>query len=202
MTNIKTCEDCDSINIKAKGKCQKHYQKLKSTYSNRKCSCGEPLPKYAHKYCHLCANDNKKEVAKRAKAKYRTKLEWLPNSVRNSIEENERCLICLREIDYRLKWPNLMSPSIEHITPLSMGGTNIEENLAYTHLVCNVKRKNNKNLIHGDLVRITNRTVANMTRDNIESLPIVLPGLRLAVTFEHIIEDYIRLRKMEEELNG
>lgn len=144
MKNIPTCRDCGGTPIKARGLCSKHYQGLKATYANRLCVCGELLPKYAHKYCHKCAIEAKNETDKRAKHKYRTGLEWLPAGTKGSIPRPARCRICRRSINYSLKWPHLLSPSIEHILPLSLGGDNRLDNLTHTHLWCNIKRKNNK----------------------------------------------------------
>jgi len=194
-----TCNNCGGP-IKAKGLCSKHYQQLKSTYIDRKCVCGSALPKYAHRFCHECAKENKRAVARKAKNKYRTKLEWMPNSLVQEIVKPLQCCICQRDIDYTLKWPHLLSPSIEHLLPLSRGGGNTLKNLTYTHLWCNIKRKNNIDLVHGDKVTVTERTINSMNRDGIDNMPVVLgDGTRLAVVAEHIIEDYIRLRKLEEE---
>lgn len=41
-----------------------------------------------------------------------------------------------------LLWPDALSPSIDHIVPLSRGGTDIAPNKRAAHLFCNVRRHN------------------------------------------------------------
>lgn len=52
------------------------------------------------------------------------------------------CGICNELIDLRLKWPNPMSYSIDHIVPRSLGGTHGINNLQAAHLQCNAVRGN------------------------------------------------------------
>ena len=55
------------------------------------------------------------------------------------------CQICLRKINKRLKWPNPLCASIDHIVPLSKGGNDNPANVQATHLRCNVgKHATNK----------------------------------------------------------
>ena len=50
------------------------------------------------------------------------------------------CGICKERVDFRLKHPDPKSPSIDHIIPLSKGGTHTYENVQLTHLVCNLRK--------------------------------------------------------------
>lgn len=52
------------------------------------------------------------------------------------------CGICGHPIDLRLKWPNPMSYSIDHIVPRSLGGTHGANNLRAAHNQCNASRGN------------------------------------------------------------
>lgn len=55
------------------------------------------------------------------------------------------CQLCGRKINKRLKYPNPLSPSIDHIVPLSKGGDDSPANVQATHLRCNVgKHATNK----------------------------------------------------------
>lgn len=54
-----------------------------------------------------------------------------------------RCQICKRRVDKRLAWPHPMSPSLDHIIPLTEPGTShTRHNVRLAHLVCNTARGN------------------------------------------------------------
>lgn len=50
------------------------------------------------------------------------------------------CGICGRDVDKSLAYPDLRSPSLDHVTPLARGGRHILANVRISHLDCNVKR--------------------------------------------------------------
>lgn len=52
------------------------------------------------------------------------------------------CGICGRPVDKALTYPDPMSASVDHITPISLGGAHTPENVRCTHLRCNVRRGN------------------------------------------------------------
>jgi DNA-binding CsgD family transcriptional regulator len=52
-----------------------------------------------------------------------------------------RCGLCGRKIRRALRWPNLRSASVDHIIPVSEGGTNEAANLQIAHLGCNVAKR-------------------------------------------------------------
>lgn len=47
------------------------------------------------------------------------------------------CGICSQELSRAFKYPDLESPSVDHIIPLSKGGAHQQENLQWAHLFCN-----------------------------------------------------------------
>lgn len=47
------------------------------------------------------------------------------------------CIICDESIDKSLSWPHKMSATLEHVRPLSRGGTHTWDNVAPAHLLCN-----------------------------------------------------------------
>jgi len=51
------------------------------------------------------------------------------------------CGICLGPVDRTLPKTDAMGPSIDHITPLSEGGTDDWSNLRLTHKACNTSRR-------------------------------------------------------------
>lgn len=52
------------------------------------------------------------------------------------------CKICGLAVDVSLKFPDNLSPSVDHIIPRSLGGLNDLENFRLAHLGCNARRGN------------------------------------------------------------
>ena len=50
------------------------------------------------------------------------------------------CQICMRPVNGRLKRNHPMSPTLDHITPFSLGGSDDFSNLRLAHNWCNVRR--------------------------------------------------------------
>ena len=50
------------------------------------------------------------------------------------------CHICNKKINSDLKWPHRMSVSIDHIIPISKGGSHTRANVKPAHLSCNVSK--------------------------------------------------------------
>lgn len=50
------------------------------------------------------------------------------------------CCICKTKINRHLRLPNLMAATLEHIIPLSKGGTHTRDNIAPAHARCNFKK--------------------------------------------------------------
>lgn len=57
------------------------------------------------------------------------------------LKHGDDCHLCGGEINYKLKFPHPMSPSIDHVKPISEGGPHTLENCAMAHMDCN-NRKN------------------------------------------------------------
>lgn len=47
------------------------------------------------------------------------------------------CQLCLEPIDPNLRYPDLMSPSIDHVIPLATGGSHEPSNVQAAHFLCN-----------------------------------------------------------------
>lgn len=56
--------------------------------------------------------------------------------------DGERCHICSRKIDLSLSGMAKWGPTIDHILPVSLGGTNDPNNLTLAHRCCNTRRGN------------------------------------------------------------
>lgn len=52
------------------------------------------------------------------------------------------CGLCMTPVDSDLSWPDPRSASLDHILPLSKGGTHTYENVQLAHLNCNVSKGN------------------------------------------------------------
>ena len=55
--------------------------------------------------------------------------------------DNWACQICGKKVKKDKYYPDPMSPSIDHIIPLSKGGDHIKKNVQLTHLRCNIKKQ-------------------------------------------------------------
>ncbi len=53
------------------------------------------------------------------------------------------CQICHKRVDKRLKHPDPMSASLDHITPLSKDGAHTYSNVQLAHYICNISKQNN-----------------------------------------------------------
>lgn len=63
------------------------------------------------------------------------------------------CQICHKRVDKGLKYPSLMSASLDHIIPLNEGGTHTYSNLQLAHFRCNSSKCNNV-LPQGEQLRL------------------------------------------------
>jgi hypothetical protein len=50
------------------------------------------------------------------------------------------CGLCGQSVDRTVKWPHPSSPSVDHVLPLSVGGSDSSDNLQLAHLGCNLKK--------------------------------------------------------------
>lgn len=56
------------------------------------------------------------------------------------LEQDGRCGLCEKPLDRDLEWPHPLSPSVDHIVPLALGGGHEQSNLQWACLVCNVRK--------------------------------------------------------------
>lgn len=115
--------------VRARGMCSMHYHRW------RRATVGEPNPVW----------DERRRAnyeLRRARKKTNGPVEKFLN-----VEVFERddwlCGLCGEPVDKDLAWPDPMSASLDHITPLSRGGAHTLDNVQLAHLACNI-RKNNK----------------------------------------------------------
>jgi hypothetical protein len=115
---------------------------------------GKPRPGKSHKFCSDCRavarrrrgnSRSSSKVSSRAR-KLRHTLTWDFVTDEQIFERDEgvcRVPECdLGPIRFNLKCPHPLSPTIDHIIPLSRGGTDTAPNKRSAHWLCNVRRGN------------------------------------------------------------
>lgn len=128
--NSKRCSipDCGRAH-RARGLCMKHYNETHGANRSRK-----GLPE-----------TRKRNL--RIKTQRRRALMRDPSAEkvdRDVVGERDgwKCGICRKRVDNSIPWPNPLSPSLDHIVPLSRGGDHTYANSRISHLVCNMQRSN------------------------------------------------------------
>lgn len=58
-----------------------------------------------------------------------------------------KCGICHEKVDNSIVWPDKKSVSLDHIIPLSKGGTHTYDNVQCSHLGCNIKKQNHLEVV-------------------------------------------------------
>ena len=93
-----------------------------------------------------CTREDKIGADKLRAALQRQTNTGLPTERFPSVEIYERdgwvCGICGTAIDRTISWPDRMSASIDHIIPVSRGGSHVKENVQASHLRCNISKSN------------------------------------------------------------
>jgi hypothetical protein len=86
------------------------------------------------------AHDAKKNNARRAAgAKIMSVYEL-------AARDGATCHLCRRKVDMSISGKAKWGPTIDHLVPVSKGGTNDPENLALAHRYCNTARGNRGNV--------------------------------------------------------
>lgn len=129
INNPKRCEidGCDR-GVRAKGLCVMHWRRKARAEGREKAPVWDETRK---------ANWKKREALKRGANGAET-FEYL------EVFDRDRwvCGLCHEAIDPVLKWPEPLSVSLDHIVPLSKGGSHSLMNVQAAHLVCNVSKGN------------------------------------------------------------
>ena len=142
---------------------KKRLSKIKNREVNKKClHCGETFittngkKKYCSKRCCNRAGEKKKEIVKRMREKRNGNIDWNISLELLAKRDKGICHICKRKID----WTDFKTtkegafialknyPSIDHVYPISMGGTHTWENVRLSHKRCN-EVKSNKMVYEG-----------------------------------------------------
>ena len=86
------------------------------------------------------------------------KSEWQKNR-KIIMAQQDVCAICGRPVNKRIKFPDPMSASVDHIIPIAKGGhPTALDNLQLTHLICN-QTKGTKLTIEQNKGRVTETAI-------------------------------------------
>lgn len=118
----------------------------------RICRCGNRKAPEACE-CRRCCNERRvpstpKTELTRARRRRASKLRYARGARSNEIKRWLRiaerdgwtCGICGRAIDRRLSPPHRMAASVDHVVPVSKGGSDEDHNLRAAHFSCNSRR--------------------------------------------------------------
>ena len=73
------------------------------------------------------------------------------------------CGICGKPVDKSLKYPNAMSPTVDHIIPINRGGHPSDiDNLQLAHFICNRQKSDNFVVSHPEMTEVTNRDLPKL----------------------------------------
>lgn len=130
------CSSCGYITKHySKGECnrcykKKEYKRNRSTYLNRFKKHYKDNKEYYRE------KKNKRRVLKHS-GKY------VYINIYNIYKRDRwKCGICGLRVNVKLKHPHPYSPSLDHIVPLSKGGSHTPENVQLAHLRCNLSKGN------------------------------------------------------------
>ena len=113
---------------------------------NKGCRC-DGCRSAAREYHREWRENNRErwtELATRGNRKYRASKRGALSEAYTKSEilarDGNKCGLCGKKINPRHAYPHPMSASIDHIVPLSDGGTDLRSNVQSSHLVCNVSK--------------------------------------------------------------
>lgn len=92
--------------------------------------------------CPQCRRDRQnRRVVVRSRRTGRTVAEKV--TIQYLLERDDaRCQLCTERVRPDRRWPDPLSPSIDHVVPLSLGGEHTRSNTQLAHLRCNQSKNN------------------------------------------------------------
>jgi 5-methylcytosine-specific restriction endonuclease McrA len=129
-SRTKTCavDSCDRP-LKARGMCPLHYKAWRRSEFGREATTPQEW------------TDARRDTYHRRRAlKLATAVDG--PVIRDEIAERDeyRCGLCGEPVDMDVAYPDTLSPSLDHILPLSRGGSHTPGNVQLAHLGCNVAK--------------------------------------------------------------
>ncbi|MFE7869749.1 HNH endonuclease [Micromonospora humida] len=130
--NTRRCEreGCNRPH-RAKGLCNRHYK-------------DERYPDQAYAFPDDPEAKRKRDLAKAKRRRAAQRRSDAEDVDRDRVGERDgwRCGICHRKVNRRRAYPDPLSPSLDHVVPISRGGPHTYANTRITHLRCNLERGN------------------------------------------------------------
>jgi DNA-directed RNA polymerase subunit RPC12/RpoP len=111
-------------------------------------SCGQqswaagagPIPRC----CEVCDERRSYLRDRKALKVRRARIAATADGTVSRVEVFERdlwvCQLCLEPVDSELKWPDLLSASLDHVLPVAKGGKHTYSNVQLAHLMCNIRK--------------------------------------------------------------
>lgn len=135
-----------------------HPTKAPPDMASRPCvSCGTPFTPlrpagYSAAYCSPTCRNREASARRRANqgSNYEHRTDRAVGRVRrHAIYERDRwvCQLCRRKVNPKLTVPHPQAATLDHVLPVSLGGTHDEWNLQLAHFGCNSKKRNK---VHGE----------------------------------------------------
>lgn len=133
--------ECKNLFRRAKQKAER----VASKPTDRRCiHCGKSMPQlmrtdaaFCSEKCNSASHNLMRKHAFRTQAPKRSR-----STFRALVAEHDEwvCGICNKPVDPNVKHPDPKYGSIDHIIPISMGGSSDNGNLQLAHLVCNLRK--------------------------------------------------------------
>jgi len=144
-----------------KDECQKEYTRQRSKeyeiskHQSKRLVCKECgkvfLPEYGDQRRVYCSDEcakrayrktdayrvSRSECNKRRRARMRNVAVEIFGTREIFDRDNWICQICGGKVNKHLKWPHPKSASLDHVIPISKGGTHTRDNVQLAHLICN-----------------------------------------------------------------
>lgn len=97
---------------------------------------------HSSKYCTVCRDNLYSHNGPQNRAR-KWGVEYEPiNNAEVFARDHWTCGICGERVDQRVKYPDPMSASVDHIVPISCGGGHVWSNVQCSHLGCNSSKYN------------------------------------------------------------
>ena len=127
--------------------CRYEYKVSRKALNNKKCiECGvhfsttNKIKKYCSIHCGNKFNYRKKEIHRRKKIIENGNVDWDISIERLMKRDKNLCYLCGDKVNINLDYNDDYYPNIEHVIPVSKGGTHTWDNVKLAHRICNMEK--------------------------------------------------------------